>query len=347
MPDYIMTVRAPEPDGSFGEDVAQDVTFLSVPDGSTDFDTKTPTLISSAWYAQVIHAGSWANANNEARGDILFIVHGYNMSTQEVLQRHNLIKNDLSALGFKGVVVSFDWPTQNQALAYLPDRHAAKETAFRLVDEGIRELSDRQTPTCPINIHILAHSTGAYVVREAFDDAEDTQLPDQCWTVSEIAFIAGDVSSDSMSGSDGIAEAIYRHCVRLTNYSNRYDAALGISNVKRLGVAPRVGRIGLPDDAPAKSLNIDCTDYYNQWSNNDALQKADSPNGHYGLISHSWYFGNKVFASDLFQVLIGTDRVLPDTRHELTPPLTNRFVLQRPDAWPAPGVAAPAPAPGP
>jgi len=136
------------------------------------------------------------------------------------------------------------------------------------------------------------------VVREAFEDAEDTQLPDQCWTISELVFIAGDVSADSMSGLDGVAEAIYRHCVRFTNYSSRYDLALGISNVKRLGIAPRVG-IGLP-------LNVDCTDYYGQWSTDNTIQTTDSPNGHFGVESHSWYFGNKVFARDLFEVLIGT-----------------------------------------
>ncbi|MEX3981848.1 alpha/beta hydrolase [Paraburkholderia sp. EG287A] len=325
---YIMTVRAADSSGNFGEEVADDATFLNVPQAATDF-SMNDEIQRKDWYDAVVAASRWKNDAEDDRGDILFIVHGYNMSTAEALQRHNLLKNDLTNLGFKGVIVSFDWPTHNEALAYLPDRHDAKLTAFRLVDEGIQELSAQQTPTCPINIHILAHSTGGYVVREAFDDAEDTQLPDQCWSISEMVFIAGDVSAESMSGLDGIADAIYRHCVRFTNYSSRYDLALGISNVKRLGIAPRVGRIGLPDGAPAKALNVDCTDYYGQWSTDQAIQAADSPNGHFGVESHSWYFGNKVFARDLFEVLIGTDRVLPDTRRELTPPLTNRFVLQR------------------
>jgi hypothetical protein len=133
-----------------------------------------------------------------------------------------------------------------------------------------------------------------------------------------------------MSGLDGIAEAIYRHCVRLTNYSSRYDEALGISNVKRLGIAPRVGRVGLPDDAPAKAVNVDCGAYYNLLTTDAGVRATDSPEGIVGFPSHSWYFGNKLFASDLFQTLIGTDRTLAATRAEVTPPLVNRFLLLRP-----------------
>ena len=95
------------------------------------------------------------------------------MSVADVIQRHRRLKEDLMALGFKGVIASFDWPSDDKALAYVPDRHRAKESAFRLVSDGIAYLSAQQTPACTINIHVLGHSTGAYVVREAFDDADD------------------------------------------------------------------------------------------------------------------------------------------------------------------------------
>ena len=82
------------------------------------------------------------------------------------------------------------------------------------------------------------------------------------WTVSQIAFISGDISSSSMEAGDSETESIYRHCLRLTNYSNTHDEVLQISNVKRIGVAPRVGRVGLPDLAPPQALNVDCSVYY-------------------------------------------------------------------------------------
>lgn len=341
MDDFIMTVRAQEPNGTYGGDVADDAAFLSVPQGANDFNSGNVVTDTKKWYDDVVDASKWQNQRGEPRGDIVILIHGYNMSTAEVLQRHQLVRRDLEALAFKGVIVSFDWPAQNQAISYWEDRHSAKLTAFKLVDKGIKELSARQTPTCPVNVHLICHSTGAYVLREAFEDAEDSALPDACWTVSQIVFIAGDVSAISMSGSDGIAEATYRHCTRLTNYSNRWDEALGISNVKRIGVAPRVGRIGLPDGAPNKAVNVDCGDYYNILANDKTIQGTDSPTGLVGFKSHSWFFGNKIWARDLFQTLIGTDRVLPGTRRELIPPLTSRFVLQRDVPAPASVVQTP------
>jgi hypothetical protein len=38
---------------------------------------------------------------------------------------------------FKGAVVSYDWPWESDALAYLPDRHRARLTAFRFVSDAI------------------------------------------------------------------------------------------------------------------------------------------------------------------------------------------------------------------
>ena len=158
------------------------------------------------------------------------------------------------------------FPLTGQAMIrhwqYPPDCHRAKATAFQLVSDGIAYLSGQQTPSCTTNVHVLGHSTGAYVIREAFDDADDTGLPNDSWSVSQVIFAAGDVSSGSMSADNSSSESIYRHCVRLTNYFSRHDEALDLSNVKRLGNAPRAGRIGLPDDAPQSAVNIDCTAYY-------------------------------------------------------------------------------------
>jgi len=118
------------------------------------------------------------------------------------------------------------------------------------VDDCIALFSSIQRPDCRINVHLLAHSTGAYVVREAFDDADDRPaVAQRNWMVSQIALIGGDVSSQSMSEGNATTESLMRHCVRLTNYSNPYDSVLKLSNVKRLGAAPRVGRVGLPEAA--------------------------------------------------------------------------------------------------
>jgi hypothetical protein len=311
MSDYVMSVRAVA-GGAFVADVGP-TRFLQVPTGQPL--TPAQAISAAAWYKAVRAAAVWANSEGEARGDILFVVHGYNNSEIEVMQRHQRIKDGLTSLGFKGAVVSFDWPSDDKALAYLPDRHRAKVSALKLVSDGIAYLSGQQTPSCTINVHVLGHSTGAYVIREAFDDADDSGMPNAAWNVSQLVFAAGDVSADSMSAGNSSSESLYRHCVRLTNYSSRHDQALDLSNVKRVGIAPRVGRVGLPGEAPPKAINVDCSDYYDELvSPSSTTHARDQPAGIVGYPSHSWYFGNRAFTTDLFAVLIGTDRTVIPTR---------------------------------
>jgi hypothetical protein len=303
MVDFVMSVRGVS-DGAF-DDTVGSTQFLIVPDGVNPAPIPPQIAAPADWFKQVIDSGKWTNTDGKARGDILFIVHGYNNSESDVMTRHRQIKQGLAANNFKGVVVSFDWPCGTDALAYLIDRHKAKLTAFQLVDDGIWQLSARQTPDCPINVHVLGHSTGAYVIREAFDDADDSQVPHSAWIVSQILFAAGDVSVGSMSEGESGALSVYNHCVRLTNYSNANDAVLDISNVKRAGIAPRAGRKGLPDDAPANAYNVDCTEYYGLYSSDPTIPARDGPLHVSGAQSHSWYFGNAIFTLDLFQTIIG------------------------------------------
>jgi hypothetical protein len=143
------------------------------------------------------------------------------------------------------------------------------------------------------------------------------------WTVSQIAFIAADVSSGSMAEGNAASDSTYRHCVRLTNYVNPYDEVLQLSNLKRVGVAPRVGRVGLPLDAPAKAISVDCGDYYQR------MIAVRDPKDIIGNPSHSWHIGDPVFTEDLAQTLIGdVDRRAISTREPLGP--VNRFKLVSP-----------------
>ena len=327
MQDYVLSVRAVR-NGAFVADVGPSK-FLVVPP-----DQETPTaahaITQAAWYKLVRTAAAWQNDRGEPRGDLLFIVHGYNLSVKEVIERHRRLKADLLVLGFKGVIASFDWPSDDKTLAYLPDRHRAKETAFRLVSDGIAYLSAEQTPSCNINIHVLGHSTGAYVIREAFNDADDMELRNLSWNVSQVLFAAGDISAASLATGNSETESLYRHSIRFTNYSSRYDRALDLSNVKRLGTAPRVGRVGLPHNAPSKAVNVDCTAYYETLAadaNSSIAAPLDQPNGFMGLQSHSWYFGNLTFTHDLFGVLIGEDRTVILSRQVL---LDGRIALKKP-----------------
>jgi hypothetical protein len=151
-------------------------------------------------------------------------------------------------------------------------------------------------------------------LQEAFDDADDRRvIASMNSTVSQIAFIGGDISADSMSQGNSETASIYRHCVRLTNYSNPFDEVLQHSNVKRAGLAPRVGRVGLPGNALTEAVSVECGEYYQE------MIKERDPKTLIGIASHSWHIGDPVFTKDLADTLNGDlDRRAISTRR--TPP---------------------------
>ena len=311
---FVMCARAVE-DGCFTAEPGPSL-FLLVPEGESP-SPKHAVKKTDQWFKKLRKAATWGKDSRDRsldRGDLLIFVHGYNNDQDIVMDRHAQLKTDLGAAGFKGEVLSFDWPSDDKALNYVEDRHDAKRTAMQLVTDGIRALAEQQTPDCTINIHLLGHSTGVYVIREAFDDADDARLANNAWAVSQVVFIGGDISSSSMSEGNDTTDSLYRHCVRLTNYSNLYDSVLKLSNAKRLGVAARVGRIGLPGDAPSKAVNIDCSDYFAALSSSTEIKQADQGTV-FGSFDHSWHIGNWIFARDLFETLIGdVDRSVIPTR---------------------------------
>ena len=334
-PDYVITARAVA-GGAFGDDVGP-TTFLQVP--ATAANTAPADGIPrNDWVRKVIaEAGRKRDATGVVRGDVLTFIHGSDTTPPIMLQRHRRLKTDLRQHGYAGAVVSFDWPAGNVALAYLEDREKAKLTAFQLVGNCIELFARMQgAADCDINVHLLAHSTGAYVVREAFDDADDRQaIAAVNWTASQIVLISADISAASMSGGNPASESIYRHCLRLTNYSNPFDEVLQLSNVKRVGLAPRVGRVGLPADSPQKAVNVDCGEYY------QTMIKTRPPNTIIGYPSHSWQIGDPVFTEDLAQTLNGDlDRSAISTRQALP---NGQFKLVDPQALVATAASTPIP----
>lgn len=243
---------------------------------------------------------------NKTQEDIIVFVHGYNTEDNDVLDRHRTLKKGFEKAGFTGDLITFAWPSNNNALLYLEDRHDAKVTAFELVNSCIKLLAKQQGKNCTINIHLVAHSTGAYVISEAFDDSMTTRETAEInWTVSQVLFISGDVSSDSMSTDR--AASIYLHSNRLTNYFNPYDSILAISNVKRVGAKNRAGRIGLPANSPSKAVDVNCGNYYNL--NKKKIKVLN------GAHSHSWYFYSDVWFKDALETIYGDiDREVISTR---------------------------------
>lgn len=292
MPDYIITTRNVRR-GAFGSEPGP-TRFLRVP--SNRNPQPDHAIRRAGWVDAVLaagHTGQDTHSGDDC-GEIVVFVHGYNTSPGFVAQRHRQLRKDLGATGYKFALVSFDWPSDDRAINYLEDRSDAKLTALRLVDDCITLLAATQFRGCKYNVHVVAHSMGGYVVREAFDDADDRPaVAASNWTVSQICLVGADVSSTSMTASDARSRSLYRHCTRLTNYQNPFDRALKLSNVKRAGVAPRAGRRGLPDEHPDKAVNVNCGSYYKK-------QFASARDN-----GHSWYFEDAVFLADLAATLSG------------------------------------------
>lgn len=283
--------------------------FLRVPERARTPKPSHAARTKGAWVKEVLKKSrNGANPHDaDPDGDILIFIHGYNNSPAVVLARQRRLAADLSKQGFDGVVVGFDWPSGKKALNYLEDRSDARQTALRLVKDGILLFANQQANGCTTNVHLLAHSTGAFVIREAFDDADDhAEIATVSWSVSQIMLIGADVSRAAMSTRNSKSSSIYRHCVRLTNYSNPFDKVLKLSNIKRIGVAPRAGRVGLPGDIPDKAVNVNCGMHFSQ------LHERDDAIGSW---SHSWHIGDTLWTEDVLHTIRGdVDRQYVPTR---------------------------------
>lgn len=244
MSDYIITTRGIR-GGSFSSEPGP-TRFIKVPERKNPDPSHQINRI--VFIADVV--GTPAAQKCE---DIVVLVHGYNFTKSDLIQRHRKIRSGLAKAGYKGEVLSFDWPAKGKAANTLEDRSDARRVALQLVDDGITTFAALVKKGCTIHLHRRAHSTGGFIIRETSDAAADRDsIAKTNWSVSQIRFAATDISSMDMAETSSNSNSLNRQCVRLTSYHNPYDSALMLSNVKRVGVGPRVGRLDLPESAPAK-----------------------------------------------------------------------------------------------
>ncbi len=299
----MITVRSIDA-GAFGGGLGK-IRYLNVPSGATPAPAHEVTL--RVWLAAVMATfptGTPAadGAPPPVQGDALFVVHGFNDTVADVASLHDAIGQGLAnhGGGYAPTLISFDWPSAGSTFAYLPDLDVAAKTAIDLVNAGVRPLLKAQTQNCLVRVNALAHSMGAFVLRAALGHADDGIVTGSDWILGQLALVAGDVEASAFASGDKDTQSMMGHAYRLTNYFNLYDEALMISNAKRAGVEERVGRIGLPQGAPASTVNVDCSSRY------AALPDADPANPiKTAEFSHSWYFSDANFYRDLAQTLKG------------------------------------------
>jgi esterase/lipase superfamily enzyme len=255
-------------------------------------------------------ASAWSRAllgrlgyDGEGRrtGDIAALIHGYNVDAGAALGFHRRLEAGLRRTGYGGQVVSFDWPARGTFLNYLEDGLDAAQSAITLARDGLALLARLSAPDCRVRVHVIAHSMGAFVAREAFRLAEFHPAAQAGWGVSQLVLVAADISQASLASDLGAA--MLGRAQRVTNYFSGRDLALASSNLKRLGGSPRLGRHGAPAGLISRIADVDC--------GARALARGAS-----GLVeSHSWYFEDAAFYADLAATLAGDlDRALLPTR---------------------------------
>lgn len=289
--DYFFSVRGRDGDGY--SNALASPKYLAVPKTADRLDRSHEVGLRQ-WLTDVQEA---ACARPPAKGNILIFVHGFNTDQWDMLERHRLIRKGLDKQGYVGTVVSFDWPSDGTALGYVSDRRDARLAADCLFKHGITRLSAMQREDCEFNIHILAHSMGTFLVREAFDYADDDHKTAQkSWNVSQVALVAADISAKSMRKGSPKTSSLLRHATRVTSYFSPLDEILSISEVKRIGVSRRLGRVGLPDAHSDKVYDVYCGAYYK--AHKDEFEGGVS-------VSHRWYFESDRFYEDLNHTLAG------------------------------------------
>jgi pimeloyl-ACP methyl ester carboxylesterase len=295
MVDYVISARAvsrghfiPEPGN---------IRYLRVPTG--DLPEPSHVIRPTTWFQEVMNLATVIDDHHigQKGGDIVVFVHGYAADSETIMKRHRALQDGLKAAGFWGLVVSFDWPCGEQVTAYLEDRGDATITAVNLVRGGLRLFAGYARPDCPLNVHVVAHSTGGLVIREAFRGADNSDVAATAWTISQLILISADISSESMEAGSALTDSMARHAKRITNYTNPYDWVLQISNAKRLGIAPRLGRSGLPANAPDNCVDVDCGSHFR------ALAEPAKPP--FTPWAHSWQMADPAWYSDLAETLKG------------------------------------------
>ncbi|MFA3920444.1 alpha/beta fold hydrolase [Ruegeria hyattellae] len=303
--DYFFSVRARS--GDHYSNRLGGARYLAIPPNVAQ-PARQHEMPVSQWVAQV---QAEAGATDDENGHIVVFVHGFNTEQFEMLERHRKIRAGLEEQGFTGVVISFDWPSDGSVLGYNADRADARRSADKLFTHGITRLSRMQTSDCRYNIHVLAHSMGTFLVREAMDYADDDHVTAQhAWTTSQIAFVAADVSSKCFRDGDPKTSSLMRRCTRLTCYYSPFDEILSVSEIKRVGVSRRLGRVGMPASHHEKAVNLYCGAFFN--NTRDDYDDGKSA-------SHSWYFDAPRFYEDLHHTLMGKlDREVIPTRARTT-----------------------------
>lgn len=298
---FITTRNISRPRGkpAFFADEPANPSYVISPKNSNTLDPKDRETGSNAekrWARKVLAAAK----QPDGTGDIVISIHGYNNDAEDAFKSHKTLTQNLAKHGLDNAVfVGYSWPSKGSFTNYLEDDSDARETAIHLVKSGLRLFALLSEPDCRIRVHVMAHSMGALVVREALRAASGSKpTREGSWGLTQLLFYGADISSTSLK-TEAAAE-LFGKSQRFTNYFNRHDAVLATSNVKRFLSSPRLGRHGAPAEVLHKMVDVDMSGRWKEIDNNSDLDTIDGARK-----SHSFYIADDKFAKDVVATIKG------------------------------------------
>lgn len=247
--------------------------------------------------------------------DTVAFVHGYNVSFKEALIAGGQIVEDYAPSHPLNVVV-FSWPSDGSMvplLAYKSDRADARASGPALARLLLRTRDFlgqiARGDECGGRLHLLAHSMGNYVLRNALEEIKRVSGDALPRIFDEIFLMAADEDHDAFEKEHKLLE-LPSLADSVNVYFNRGDTAMVIADRTKSNPA-RLGSRGprMPLAVPGNVTLVDCSDVVS------------------GLVEHTYFVEHDRVNEDVLAVLKGgSPEQIPKRRYV---PSQNRYVLEK------------------
>jgi esterase/lipase superfamily enzyme len=259
------------------------------------------------------------------RSDTLTFIHGFNVSFMGALAAGAELAREVRIDGRALNIVVFSWPSDGTAvplMSYYSDREDARVSgpalarAFLRLKQFVTE-DLAKDDYCQRCLHLMAHSMGAYVLRNGLQAVIAKDPKSLVRLFDQILLAAPDEDDDTFENDQKLKllPAIGR---QVTVYFNPRDRALLISD-KTKANPDRLGSDGprLIDLLPKKVVLVDCR---------NIATVADE------VIQHSYYINSRAVSQDIASVLLGMEPEIIQNRAFITAKRAWRIVGEPPAA---------------
>lgn len=214
------------------------------PDPRTDFAIIDPVVYQTD-DAFVSKLNAELRQHPASKRELLFFVHGYNMSTSDaILQVGQFVEDS----GFNGVPVLFTWASAAQVSRYVYDLNSALVARPQLL-----QAADVINRSIASDFFIFAHSMGTFLTMEAIVVAEQAGRYDRTNRLKGVVLASPDIDVDLFQSQlDQIDIEDERFFVLIS----QDDAALRASRI----IAGGVDRVGNADAEEIGALGVTAID---------------------------------------------------------------------------------------